>query len=157
VRASPDERWIPAKPGFLFPVRGLSVAFRRKYLEALRQSFEAEQLDFAGETTALAEPSAFRAFWADNVTKALTSSLLLTPPGLPVADRAACIVQSLFVTAFASQRCSKSEESAASLRRMVVPLVLSFYPFAVLVASAGLSRSAPLRSRSGAVPDGNLQ
>jgi hypothetical protein len=62
VRASPDERWIPAKRGFLFPVRGLSVVFRGKYLEALRQAFEAEQLDFAGETTALAEPSAFRAF-----------------------------------------------------------------------------------------------
>jgi hypothetical protein len=30
VRASPDERWIPAKRGFLFPVRGLSVVFRGK-------------------------------------------------------------------------------------------------------------------------------
>lgn len=61
---SPDGRWIPAKRGFLFPVRGLSVVFRGKYLEALRQTFEAEQLDFAGETTALTEPSAFRAFLA---------------------------------------------------------------------------------------------
>lgn len=61
---APDGRWIPAKRGFLFPVRALSVVFRAKYLEALQQAFEAEQIDFAGETTALAEPSAFRAFLA---------------------------------------------------------------------------------------------
>ena len=61
---APDGRWIPAKRGFLFPVRALSVVFRGKYLEALQQAFEAGQLDFAGETTALAEPSAFRAFLA---------------------------------------------------------------------------------------------
>jgi hypothetical protein len=76
VRASPDERWIPAKRGFLFPVRGLSVVFRGKYLEALRQSFEAEQLDFAGETTALAEPSAFRAFWASLFTPSIAARTL---------------------------------------------------------------------------------
>lgn len=58
----PEGQWIPAKRGFLFPVRALSVVFRAKYLEALQQAFEAGQLDFAGETTALAEPSAFRAF-----------------------------------------------------------------------------------------------
>ena len=59
---APEGRWIPAKRGFLFSVRALSVVFRGKYLETLRQAFEAGQLDFAGETTALAEPSAFRAF-----------------------------------------------------------------------------------------------
>ena len=58
----PDRQWIPAKRGFLFPVRALSVVFRGKYLAALQQAFEAGQLDFAGETTALAEPSVFRAF-----------------------------------------------------------------------------------------------
>ena len=61
---APEGRWIPAKRGFLFPVRGLSVVFRAKYLEALEGAFEAEKLDFAGETTPLAEPSAFRAFLA---------------------------------------------------------------------------------------------
>ena len=61
---APEGRWIPAKRGFLFPVRALSVVFRAKYLEALQQAFEAGQIDFAGETTALAEPSAFRAFLA---------------------------------------------------------------------------------------------
>lgn len=59
---APDGRWIPTKRGFLFPVRALSVVFRAKYLEALQGAFEAGQLDFAGETTALAAPSAFRAF-----------------------------------------------------------------------------------------------
>ena len=66
---TPEGRWIPAKRGFLFPVRALSIVFRGKYLEALRQAFEAEKLDFAGETTALAEPSAFRAFLANLRTK----------------------------------------------------------------------------------------
>ena len=61
---APEGRWIPAKRGFLFPVRALSAVFRGKYIEALRQAFEAGQLDFAGETTALAEPSAFPAFLA---------------------------------------------------------------------------------------------
>ena len=42
----------------------LCVVFRGKYLAALQQAFEARQLDFAGETIALAEPSAFRAFLA---------------------------------------------------------------------------------------------
>jgi putative transposase/transposase-like zinc-binding protein len=61
---APEGRWIPAKRGFLFPVRALSVVFRAKYLEALEGAFEAGQLDFAGETTPLAEPSAFPAFLA---------------------------------------------------------------------------------------------
>ena len=61
---APDGRWIPAKRGFLFPVRALSVVFRAKYLEALEGAFEAGRLDFSGETTPLAEPSAFPAFLA---------------------------------------------------------------------------------------------
>jgi hypothetical protein len=31
-------RWIPAKPGFLFPVRALAMVFRGKYLEALERA-----------------------------------------------------------------------------------------------------------------------
>jgi hypothetical protein len=49
---------------FRFPVQALSIVFRTKYLEALKGAFEADKLGFAGETTALAEPSAFRAFLA---------------------------------------------------------------------------------------------
>jgi hypothetical protein len=34
---APDgSRWIPAKPGFLFPVRALAQVFRAKYLVALQ-------------------------------------------------------------------------------------------------------------------------
>ena len=62
--ARPRGTVIPAKRGFLFPVRALSVVFRAKYLEALEGAFEAGRLDFAGETTPLAEPSAFPAFLA---------------------------------------------------------------------------------------------
>jgi hypothetical protein len=58
----PEGQWIHPKRGFLFPVRALSIVFRAKYLEALKKTFEADQLDFAGETTALGESSAFRAF-----------------------------------------------------------------------------------------------
>ena len=56
---APDGRWIPAKRGFLFPVRALSLVFRAKYLEALQGAFETGQLDFAGETLPLAIPSVF--------------------------------------------------------------------------------------------------
>jgi hypothetical protein len=61
---APEGRWIPAKRGFLFPVRALSVVFRGKYLEALQQAFEAQKLDFAGQTIPLGEPSAFGTFLA---------------------------------------------------------------------------------------------
>lgn len=59
---APDGRWIPAKRGFLFPVRALSLVFRAKYLEALQGAFETGQLDFAGETLSLAIPSVFGTF-----------------------------------------------------------------------------------------------
>lgn len=32
-------RWIPARPGFLFPVRALSKVFRGKYIEGLERAF----------------------------------------------------------------------------------------------------------------------
>jgi hypothetical protein len=37
-------RWIPAKPGFLFPVRALAQVFRAKYLEALDRAAAAGTL-----------------------------------------------------------------------------------------------------------------
>ena len=58
---SPDgKHWIAAKPGFLFPVRALSAVFRGKYLEALAQAYDGSELRFAGTTTPLSEPGAFR-------------------------------------------------------------------------------------------------
>ena len=53
------ENWIPAKPGFLFPVRALSAVFRGKYLAALAQAHQGGELNFAGSTAPLADPAAF--------------------------------------------------------------------------------------------------
>jgi hypothetical protein len=42
---APDgSRWIPAKPGFLFPVRALAQVFRAQYLEALERAAAAGKL-----------------------------------------------------------------------------------------------------------------
>ncbi len=62
--ARDGSRWIPAPPGFLFPVRALAQVFRGKYLAALRHAFAAGQLRFAGSTAALAAPAAFTAWLA---------------------------------------------------------------------------------------------
>lgn len=62
--ARDGSRWIPAPPGFLFPVRALAQVFRGKYLAALRRAFEAGQLHFAGSTASLAAPAAFTAWLA---------------------------------------------------------------------------------------------
>jgi hypothetical protein len=58
------ERWIAAKPGFLFPVRALSAVFRGKYLDALARAHQGGELHFAGSTAPLAEPAAWRALLA---------------------------------------------------------------------------------------------
>ncbi len=60
---APDgARWIPARPGFLFPVRALATVFRAKFLAALRQAFTAGHLSFAGSTAPLADRPAFTAW-----------------------------------------------------------------------------------------------
>jgi hypothetical protein len=56
------ERWIPANPGFLFPVRALSAVFRGKYLDTLAQAYQNGELHFGGSTKLLAEPAAFGGF-----------------------------------------------------------------------------------------------
>ena len=56
------ERWIPAKPGFLFPVRALSKVFRAKYLDALAKAQQDGELRFAGSTAALTDIAAFHDF-----------------------------------------------------------------------------------------------
>ncbi|MCP4826601.1 MAG: IS91 family transposase [Shimia sp.] len=62
---SPDgQRWIAAKPGFLFPTRALSAVFRGKYLEALALAYRRGELRFAGATATLSDPGAFRLFLA---------------------------------------------------------------------------------------------
>jgi hypothetical protein len=57
-------RWLPAKPGFLFPVRALARVFRGKYLAGLQRAFACQQFRFAGGVAGLAEPTAFGQFLA---------------------------------------------------------------------------------------------
>ena len=55
-------RWIPARPGFLFPVRALAKVFRGRYLAGLRKAFAQGALHLTGGLAALAEPTAFAAW-----------------------------------------------------------------------------------------------
>jgi hypothetical protein len=57
-------RWIPARPGFLFPVRALATVFRAKYLEALQDAYATQRLTFAGGTAPLADALTWR-HWLD--------------------------------------------------------------------------------------------
>jgi Putative transposase/Transposase zinc-binding domain len=54
-------RWIPCRRGFFLPVRVLSRLFRRRFLEALHQAFEAGHLRFSASLETLHDPQA----WAD--------------------------------------------------------------------------------------------
>ena len=62
-------RWIPCRPGFFLPVRVLSRLFRRLFLEALDQAFEAGQFHFSASLEALHDPQA----WAHSLTPARTA------------------------------------------------------------------------------------
>jgi Putative transposase/Transposase zinc-binding domain len=64
--ARDGSRWIPARPGFLFPVRALAKVFRGRYLAGLRRAFDQRDLHLAGGLAALAEPAAFAA-WLDEL------------------------------------------------------------------------------------------
>jgi len=57
-------KWLPSKPGFLFPVRALARVFRGKYLDGLRRAFDRGALRFAGSVAGLTDPAAFRPFLA---------------------------------------------------------------------------------------------
>ncbi|MBT8207295.1 MAG: IS91 family transposase [Acidimicrobiia bacterium] len=57
---APDgERWIPARPGYLLPIRALSRLFRGKFLAGLQQLHDAGKLDFRGSTEELGDLRAF--------------------------------------------------------------------------------------------------
>ena len=63
---APDgTRWIPARPGFLFPVRALAKVFRGRYLAGLQRAFDRGAVHLSGSLAALAEPAAFAAWLAD--------------------------------------------------------------------------------------------
>ena len=63
--ARDGSRRLPAKRGFLFPVRALAPVFRAKYRDGLRRAFDRGEFRFAGSVAGLAEPTAFTAFLAD--------------------------------------------------------------------------------------------
>jgi hypothetical protein len=54
--------WIPAREGFLFPVRALSLVFRGKFLDLLQCAFTKDQLLFVGRCAPLAQPVVFHKF-----------------------------------------------------------------------------------------------
>jgi len=62
---SPDgRRWLPARPGFLFPVRALAKVFRGTYLAGLQRAFDRGDLHLTGSLAAVADPAAFTGWLA---------------------------------------------------------------------------------------------
>jgi Putative transposase/Transposase zinc-binding domain len=57
-------RWLPARPGFLFPVRALAKVFRGRYLASLQRAFDRGDLHLTGGLAPLGEPAAFTAWLA---------------------------------------------------------------------------------------------
>jgi hypothetical protein len=54
-----QNRWIPTRKNFLFPVKALSRVFRGKFLHAVAKTFDRQELIFPGQTAPLADPSNF--------------------------------------------------------------------------------------------------
>ncbi len=53
------QRWVGCRPGFFLPVRVLSRLFRRLFLQALQDAYQAGQLQFFGEHQGLEKEKAF--------------------------------------------------------------------------------------------------
>ena len=53
-------RWINARDNFLFPVKALSVVFRGKFIDALKNAYNNNKLIFPGKTEVFAKPQHFR-------------------------------------------------------------------------------------------------
>jgi hypothetical protein len=60
-----QQRWRKARPKFLFPVRALSMVFRGKFLDGLRQLYDQERLRFPAPVAVLAGAEAFAQLLAD--------------------------------------------------------------------------------------------
>jgi Putative transposase/Transposase zinc-binding domain len=58
-RVDPEPRWVACRPGFFLPVRVLSRVFRGKFLERLRQAYDAGQLVLPTALATLDHPDAF--------------------------------------------------------------------------------------------------
>jgi hypothetical protein len=54
-------RWVEGRRGYLFPVRVIGTLFRGKLLAALRQAYDAGELDLTGCASELADPAVFAA------------------------------------------------------------------------------------------------
>jgi len=55
-----QKRWSPARKNFLFPVIALSIVFRGKFLDLLKNAFATNKLLFVGQSACLANPVAFK-------------------------------------------------------------------------------------------------
>jgi len=55
-----QKRWSPARKNFLFPVTALSIVFRGKFLDLLKNACARNKLLFVGQSTSLADPLAFK-------------------------------------------------------------------------------------------------
>ncbi len=51
--------WVARPPGWLFPVRALSIVFRAKFRDGLQQLWQAQQLQFPEALPSLSEPANF--------------------------------------------------------------------------------------------------
>lgn len=57
-----EPRWVSCRPGFFLPVRVLSRVFRGKFVERLREAFDAGTLVFPGRLAGLQSANAFAAW-----------------------------------------------------------------------------------------------
>jgi hypothetical protein len=56
------KRWVSSRQDFLLPVKVLSSMFRGKFLDGLKNAYEAGELKFSGQIEELQEASAFKRF-----------------------------------------------------------------------------------------------
>jgi hypothetical protein len=54
-----QNRWIPARKNFLFPVTALSIVFRGKFLDFLKKAYDQKKLLFPGKSAPLADGRTF--------------------------------------------------------------------------------------------------
>ena len=96
-----QDRWIPARDNFLFPVKALSIVFRRKFLKLLEKAFDQGKLHFPGKTAPLAYPRNFHVT-AQTIEKEtmvrLRPKSLLALPNICSTTSAATSTASLYPT-----------------------------------------------------------
>lgn len=60
VLSHDNKQWINARDDFLFPVKALSIVFRGKFVDALKNAYNNDELIFPGKTEIFAKPQQFR-------------------------------------------------------------------------------------------------